>query len=90
MRSGQQYFEDLKKMRPNLCIGGEIVGRDDTWIKLGIHVVLLTCDLAQDSEWSSLFTATSSLSGEKMNCFTALCAMRNCQRTTSAGATPCC
>ena len=72
MRTSAEYREDLKKMNPNLYIGGERVGRDDPRIEPGINVMSVTFDLAQDPEWEGLLTATSSLTGEKVNRFTHL------------------
>lgn len=72
MRTSEQYYEDLKKMKPNIYIGGEKVGRDDFRIKPGINVMSITFDLAHDPEWDGLITATSSLTGKKINRFTHL------------------
>jgi aromatic ring hydroxylase len=72
MRSSAEYFSDLVKMKPNLYIGGEQVGRDDPRIKPGINVMSVTFDLAQDPEWEGLLTATSSLTGKNINRFTHL------------------
>lgn len=72
MRSGSEYVSKLTKMKPNLYIGGQKVGRDDPRIKPGINVVSVTYDLAKDPAWDGLLTATSSLSGEKINRFTHL------------------
>jgi len=72
MRTSEQYYEDLKKMKPNIYIGGEKVGRDDSRIKPGINVMSVTFDLAHDPEWDGLLTTTSSLTGKKINRFTHL------------------
>ena len=72
MRTSEQYYEDLKKMKPNIYIGGEKVVRDDFRIKPGINVMSVTFDLAHDPEWDGLLTATSSLTGKKINRFTHL------------------
>lgn len=69
MRTPDEYFSDLKKMNPNLYIGGEKVGRDDSRIKPGVNVMSVTFDLAHDPEWDGLITATSSLTGKKINRF---------------------
>ena len=29
MRTKEDYFEDLMRLRPNIYLGGEVVGRDD-------------------------------------------------------------
>ena len=70
MRTPEEYFSDLKKMKPNLYIGGEKVGRDDPRIRPGINVMKVTFELAQKPEWEELMTATSHLTGKKVNRFT--------------------
>jgi len=72
LRSSEQYRENLLKMKPNLYIGGQKVGRDDPRIKPGINVMSVTFDLAQDPDWEEVITASSSLTGEKINRFTHL------------------
>jgi aromatic ring hydroxylase len=72
MRTADEYASSLKKMKPNLYIGGQKVGRDDSRIKPGINVVSVSYQLAQDPNWDGLLTATSSLTGEKINRFTHL------------------
>ena len=70
MRSSAQYVSDLMKMKPNLYIGGERVGRDDPRIRPGINVMSITFDLAQHPDYQELMTATSSLTGKKINRYT--------------------
>ena len=72
MRTSAQYYEDLKKMKPNIYIGGEKVGRNDPRLKPGINVMSVTFAIANDPEWDGLITATSSLIGKKINRFTHL------------------
>jgi len=72
LRSSAQYSSDLMKMKPNLYISGEKVGRNDSRIRPGINVMSVTFDLAQDPEWEGLLTVTSSLTGKKINRFTHL------------------
>jgi len=72
MRSAKEYFEGLKKMAPNLYIGGEKVGRDDLRIWPGINAVSVSFELAQDPEWEGVLTAISSVSGKSVNRFTHL------------------
>lgn len=69
MRTSQEYFSDLKEMKPNLYVGGERVGRDDPRIKPGINVMSVTFDLAQDPEWEGLVTTKSHLTGKRINRF---------------------
>jgi len=70
MRTFEQYVEDLKKMKPNIYIGDEKVGRDDKRIKGGMGIIRETFDRAHDPEWEDLCTAKSHLTGKKINRFT--------------------
>lgn len=69
LRTREQYQADLLKMKPNLYIGGGKVGRDDSRIQPGVNVMSVTFDLAQDPDWAEVITATSSLTGNKVNRF---------------------
>ncbi len=69
MRTSEQYRADLKKMKPNLYIGGAKVGREDPRIQPGINVMSVTFDLARDPAWAELMTAVSPLTGKKTNRF---------------------
>ena len=40
MRTKGDYFEALSKLKPNIYIGGEVVGRDDPRLIPGKEVVL--------------------------------------------------
>ncbi|MFC1958572.1 4-hydroxyphenylacetate 3-hydroxylase family protein [Chloroflexota bacterium] len=70
MRTSEEYFDGLKKMKPNLYIGGERVGRDDPRVKPGINVMSVTFDMAQDPELKHLVSVTSALTGKAVNRFT--------------------
>jgi 4-hydroxyphenylacetate 3-monooxygenase/4-hydroxybutyryl-CoA dehydratase/vinylacetyl-CoA-Delta-isomerase len=70
MRTYEQYVEKLKTMKPNIYIGDEKVGRDDWRIKGGMNIMRETFDKAHDPEWEELCTATSHLTGKKINRFT--------------------
>lgn len=72
MRTPEEYISDLMKMKPNLYIGGEKVGRDDPRIKPGINTMSVTFELAQSPEWEGVITAKSSLTGKRINRFTYL------------------
>lgn len=67
LRSKDQYREKLFDMKPNVCIGGKMVRRDDPRLIPGINVLDITFDLAQDADWKGLATASSSISGEEIN-----------------------
>jgi len=72
MRTSAEYVSGLMKLKPNLYIGGERVGRDDPRIRPGINVVSLTFGLAQQPDYEELMTVTSSVTGKKVNRFTHL------------------
>lgn len=72
MRTPADYISELKKMKRNVYVGGEKVDRDSPRILPGVRVMSITHDLAQDPDWQELMTATSSLTGEKINRFTHL------------------
>ncbi|MGZ3593283.1 MAG: 4-hydroxyphenylacetate 3-hydroxylase N-terminal domain-containing protein [Syntrophales bacterium] len=67
LRTKDQYHEELFKMKTNVFIGGEKVGRDDHRLRPGINVLDVTFDLALESKWKGLITATSSITGEEIN-----------------------
>jgi len=69
MRTYEQYVEDLKKMKPNIFIGDEKVGRDDPRIEGGMHIIKETFDCAYDPEYEDLCVTTSHLTGKKINRF---------------------
>ena len=56
-------------MKPNVYIGDEKVGRDDPRIQGGMHIIKETFDHVQDPEYEDLCTATSHLTGKKINRF---------------------
>lgn len=70
MKTYEEYYESLIKMKPNIYIGNEVVGRDDPRIQGGIHIVRETYDKAWDPEFEDLCTATSHITGEKINRYT--------------------
>ena len=69
MKSSEEYLEGLRRMKPNVYMGGEIVKRDDPRIVPGINVMRMTYDLAEDPENAELFTTTSQYTGEEINRF---------------------
>src|SRR5450756_1816761 len=69
MVNSAEYRQRILKMRPNVYIEGELVGRDDPRLEPGINVLSETFDLAQEPEYEGIMTATSHLSGEKINRF---------------------
>jgi 4-hydroxyphenylacetate 3-monooxygenase/4-hydroxybutyryl-CoA dehydratase/vinylacetyl-CoA-Delta-isomerase len=69
MRTYEQYIEDLLKMRPNIYIGDEKVGRDDPRLKGGMRIIKETFDCAYDPEYEDLCVTTSHLTGNKISRF---------------------
>ncbi len=66
MRTSEEYLESLKEMRPNVYMGGEVIGRDKV---PGSDILVATYELARLPQHEGLFTATSHLTGEKINRF---------------------
>lgn len=70
MRTFEQYFEGLKKLRPNVYLGGKLVPRDDPAFLPGIRTIGETFKLAMDPKYEELTTAISHLTGKKINRYT--------------------
>ena len=69
MRTKQQYIEGLRKMRRNIYVNGEKIARDDEMQMPTINTIGITFDYAADPKHQDLCTATSHLTGEKINRF---------------------
>lgn len=70
MRTSKEYVEKLKKMRPNIYMDGELMGRDHPDVILASNGIQRTFDLVNEPEYKELLTATSHLSGKTINRFT--------------------
>jgi len=70
MRTAQEYLEKLRQMRPNVYMNGELIARDDPRLMPGINVVSETFNFAGEAECEDFMTATSHLSGQKINRYT--------------------
>lgn len=70
MRTKQQYISGLTKMRRNLYVNGEKIDRTDPMQESTLNTIGLTFDYACNPEYEDLCTATSHLTGEKINRFT--------------------
>ena len=70
MRTKQQYIEGLRKMRRNIYVDGEKIDRTDEMQMTTLNTIGLTFDCAYDPKHQDLCTATSHLTGEKINRFT--------------------
>lgn len=74
LKTPQEYIDDLRKMDIKLYMFGELVKgyADHPMIRPSINAMAMTYKLAQDPEYEDLMTATSSLTGRKINRFTHL------------------
>ncbi len=69
MRTKEQYVERLRKMRRNLYLNGKKIDRDDELQVPALNVMGMTFDAVNDPDLKDLCTATSHLTGEKINRF---------------------
>jgi 4-hydroxybutyryl-CoA dehydratase/vinylacetyl-CoA-Delta-isomerase len=72
MKTGQEYIESLRQMKTEVYFMGERIENlvDSPHIKPHINTAALTYDIAFEPESMDLATATSSLTGKKINRFT--------------------
>ncbi|QZY56282.1 4-hydroxyphenylacetate 3-hydroxylase family protein [Crassaminicella profunda] len=70
----EQYLESLRKLDVKVYMFGELVENfvDHPVIRPSINSVAMTYELAHDPQYEDLMTATSNLTGEKVNRFTHL------------------
>ena len=71
MKTAQQYEESLRKLNFKVYLQGELVENpvDHPIIRPSMNSVKATYELAEDPQHADLMTATSHLSGEKINRF---------------------
>ncbi|MBW2342950.1 MAG: aromatic ring hydroxylase [Deltaproteobacteria bacterium] len=72
MRTPEEYCSSLNKMKRNVYIGGDKVGRDDPRLLGNLKVMQTTFQLAQNTDWEGVITAESSITGKIINRFTHL------------------
>lgn len=72
MKTGQQYIESLRGLKPEVYYLGEKVGKvvDHPAIKPHIDAAAATYDMAHDPQFRNLVSTISHLTGEKINRFT--------------------
>jgi len=70
LKTFDEYYNRLKKLRKNMYMGGEKIDRTDERIAGQLRVIKETYDRANDPQWEDLCTAKSHLTGEKINRFT--------------------
>ncbi|MDR1603487.1 MAG: 4-hydroxybutyryl-CoA dehydratase [Gracilibacteraceae bacterium] len=71
LMTGAQYEESLRRMKHKVYMFGELVDTpvDHPIIRPSMNAIKLSYDLAQDPMYADLMTATSHLSGQKVNRF---------------------
>lgn len=71
LMTGEQYIESLRKLKTKVYVFGERVENfvDHPIIRPSINSVAMTYDLAHEKEYEDLMTATSNLTGKKVNRF---------------------
>jgi aromatic ring hydroxylase len=69
IKSKQEYFERMFRMRNNVYIGGEAVNRDDHRLRPGLNVMSKTFEMANDPKYKGVLTAESSITGEEISRF---------------------
>jgi 4-hydroxybutyryl-CoA dehydratase/vinylacetyl-CoA-Delta-isomerase len=69
LKTFKDYYNRLEKMSRNMYLGGEKISRIDERLQGGIKIIQQTFDAAFDQEMEDLCTATSHLTGEKINRF---------------------
>lgn len=71
IKTYSQYIERLKKLKRNVYIKGERVDRTEVeGLRGSLYTIKETYDRANDPDFENVCTATSHLSGEKINRFT--------------------
>lgn len=72
LKTGEQYIESIKNMKMQIYMFGEKVESsvDNPILRPSLNSVKATYDLAQMPEYEDLMTATSSVTGNKINRFT--------------------
>lgn len=72
LKTPQQYLDELRQKKINLYMFGQKVDNyvDNPIIRPSINAMAMTYKLALDPEYEDLMTATSSLTGKKINRFT--------------------
>ena len=72
LMTGEQYIESIRKMNMQIYMFGEKIENavDNPILRPSLNSVRATYDLAQMPEYEDLMTATSSITGEKINRFT--------------------
>ena len=72
MMTGRGYIESLRALNPEVYFFGQKIKSivDEPMFQPHIHTAAMTYELAHDPEYEEIMTATSHLTGEKINRFT--------------------
>lgn len=72
LMTGEQYVESMRKLNLQVYMFGEKIENpvDDPILRPSLNSVKATYDMAQKPEYEDLMTATSHMTGEKINRFT--------------------
>ena len=70
MITSDQYLARIAKMRKNIYINGEVIGRDDPRVVKGTGTFRVTFDRVQDPEYRILSSPRSHISGKPINRWT--------------------
>ena len=72
MKNGQQYIESLRQIHPKVYAFGELIESvaDSPITRPHVNCAAMTYQLACEPEYENLMTATSHLTGKKINRFT--------------------
>lgn len=72
MMTGKEYIESLRALNPEIYFFGKKVKSivDEPMFQPHIHAAAMTYELAHDPEHAEIMTATSHMTGEKINRFT--------------------
>lgn len=71
MMTGKEYIESLRNLHPEVYFFGEKIESvvDEPMFQPHIHTAAMTYELAHRPEYEEVMTATSHLTGEKINRF---------------------
>jgi len=70
MRTADQYYQDLSKLRNNVYVGGRKINRHDSILEKSINVIRETFDGVNDPELKSVMVVKSEIDGRDINRFT--------------------
>ena len=72
MMTGKEYIESLRALKPEIYFFGQKINSilDEPMFQPHIHAAAMTYELAHYPEYAEIMTATSNLTGEKINRFT--------------------